>query len=172
MLNKIIYLPPANQRCPNKVGTSNSVNLHEGFMRIISFVELTTSNLFGHLHRKETTGQTFHFPSWIIPVSLMRWFWKLNIVNFIINKAKVIDFSIFIIYLARVFKMMFPSRTSVVYTKGRFGNTLKTFLIVARFDWLFSAIFWPSVIISLWFIFNFFAGPHFFVKNDYFWLIL
>ena len=68
--------------------------------------ENSSSNLFGHLHRKESTGQTFHFPSWIIPVSMIRWFRKLNIINFIIDKTKMIYFSIYIIYLRRVFKMM------------------------------------------------------------------
>ena len=68
--------------------------------------EYSSTNLFGHLHRKESTGQTFHFPSWIIPVSMIRWFRKLNIINFIIDKAKMINVSINIIYLKRVFNMM------------------------------------------------------------------
>ena len=86
------------------IGRVNSMN-YQICKNRVNF-ENSSSNLFGHLHRKESTGQTFHFPSWIIPVSMIRWFRKLNIINFIIDKTKMIYFSIYIIYLRRVFKMM------------------------------------------------------------------
>ena len=101
--------------------------------------ENSSSNLFGHLNRKESTGQTFHFPSWIIPVSIIRGFRKFNIVNFIIDKAKMINFSIYIIYLRRVFKMMLTtlSESGIVQVYWPIKKVVRTnvrkFLLCSRF---------------------------------------